>query len=91
MASRFVRKVRTASGAVAVQVVSKTNGVVGIEHVGSAHTDAELRLLLRAAQVRATRAGHLVNPRAALPGRGGRKGRQNSSVQGWADHRRWHR
>lgn len=53
MASRFVRKVRTASGAVAVQVVSKTNGVVvGIEHVGSAHTDAELTLLLRAAQDR---------------------------------------
>ncbi|GAA1794198.1 hypothetical protein [Nostocoides veronense] len=43
MASRFVRKVRTASGAVAVQVVSKTGGVVvGVEHVGSAHTDAEL-------------------------------------------------
>jgi hypothetical protein len=53
MASRFVRKVRTASGAVAVQVVSKTGGtVVGIEHVGSAHTDAELALLLRAARER---------------------------------------
>ena len=53
MASRFVRKVRTASGAVAVQVVSKTGGVVvGVEHVGSAHTDAELALLLRAARER---------------------------------------
>lgn len=53
MASRFVRKVRTASGAVTVQVVSKANGVVvGIEHVGSAHTDAELAFLLRAAQDR---------------------------------------
>ena len=37
MASRFVRKVRTASGAVAVQVVSKTGGVVvGVEHVHDA-------------------------------------------------------
>ena len=53
MASRYVRKVRTASGAVAVQVVSKTGGsVVGVEHVGSAHTDAELALLLRAARER---------------------------------------
>lgn len=53
MASRFVRKVRTASGAVAVQVVSKTGGVVvGVEHVGSAHTDADLALLLRAARER---------------------------------------
>jgi hypothetical protein len=53
MASRLVRKVRTTSGAVAVQVVNKAGGtVVGIEHVGSAHTDAELALLLRAARER---------------------------------------
>lgn len=53
MASRFVRKVRTASGAVAVQVVAKAGGeVVEVEHVGSAHADAELALLLQAAQQR---------------------------------------
>ena len=52
MGSGVGRKVRSGAGAVDVQVVSKTNGVVGIEHVGSAHTDAELRLLLRAAQDR---------------------------------------
>jgi hypothetical protein len=51
--SRFVRKVRTASGAVAVQVVTRRGRqVVRIEHVGSAHTDGELALLLAAARER---------------------------------------
>lgn len=45
-----MRRVRTASGAVAVQLVVKDRGeVVEVEHVGSAHTDAELALLLAAA------------------------------------------
>ncbi len=53
MVSRFVRKVRTASGAVAVQVVTRRGRrVERIEHVGSAHTDAELALLLAAARER---------------------------------------
>lgn len=48
-----MRRVRTASGAVAVQVVVKDHGeVVDVEHVGSAHTDADLALLLAAAQER---------------------------------------
>ncbi len=41
----FIRKVRTASGATAVQIAEKDgrrNKI--IEHVGSAHTDAELVL-----------------------------------------------
>jgi hypothetical protein len=43
----YVRKVRTASGAVAVQVAPKDHGrVVILAHVGSAHTDAELGILL---------------------------------------------
>src|SRR5580704_17690977 len=51
--SRFVRKVRTASGAVAVQVVTRRGRQIErIEHVGSAHTDAELALLLAAARGR---------------------------------------
>jgi hypothetical protein len=51
VSSRFVRRVRTASGAVAVQVVAKDRSeVVGVEHIGSAHTDAELALLLTTAQ-----------------------------------------
>ena len=46
-----MRKVRTGSGAVAVQVVTKAHGaVIDIEHVGSAHTDAELALLLHTAR-----------------------------------------
>ena len=45
-----MRRVRTASGAVAVQLVVKDHGeVVKIEHIGSAHSDAELALLLTAA------------------------------------------
>jgi hypothetical protein len=47
----YVRKVRTASGAVAVQVARKDAGkVVIIEHLGSARTDAELGILLQRAR-----------------------------------------
>jgi predicted secreted protein len=47
MTMRFIRKVRTKSGAVAVQIVNRTGRIVtGIEHIGSAHTDAELGILL---------------------------------------------
>ena len=43
----YVRKVRTSSGAVAVQVARKDRGrVVIVAHVGSCHTDAELGVLL---------------------------------------------
>jgi Transposase DDE domain len=42
----YVRKVRTTSGAVAVQVARKDSGrVVILAHLGSAHTDAELGIL----------------------------------------------
>jgi hypothetical protein len=54
--SRFVRKVRTASGAVAVQIVTRRGRVVErVEHLGSARTDADLALLLAAAQDRLSR------------------------------------
>ena len=47
--SPFVRKVRTASGATAVQIVSKSGGVRRIvEHLGSAHDETELEALLEA-------------------------------------------
>lgn len=53
MVSRFVRKVRTASGAVAVQLVTRQGRqVLGIEHLGSAHTDEDLALLVAAATAR---------------------------------------
>jgi hypothetical protein len=42
----YVRTVRTASGAIAVQIVySCHRGSRQIEHIGSAHDDAELELL----------------------------------------------
>lgn len=57
----YVRKVRTASGAVAVQVARKDHGrVVILAHVGSAHTDAELGILLEQAR------GIVVGGQAAL-------------------------
>ena len=47
----YVRKVRTASGAVAVQVVRKHRAQRTIlAHVGSAHTDAQLGILLERAR-----------------------------------------
>ena len=47
----FIRKVKTRSGATAVQVVRKENGkVVNIEHIGSAHTKQELGILLKLAR-----------------------------------------
>lgn len=46
--SPFLRKVRTASGATAVQIVEKRHGVRTIlEHLGSAHDEAELAALMR--------------------------------------------
>lgn len=49
----FVRKVPTASGALAVQIVHKRGRqVVGIEHLGSAHDDAALAVLMEIARQR---------------------------------------
>ena len=46
--SPFLRKVKTASGATAVQIVEKRHGVRTIvEHLGSAHDEAELAVLMR--------------------------------------------
>ena len=43
----FIRRVRTGSGATAVQIAEYANGRQRIvEHVGSAHTEAELGVLL---------------------------------------------
>ena len=49
----YVRTVKTASGATAVQIVhSSHRGSRDIEHIGSAHDDAELELLKTAARKR---------------------------------------
>ena len=51
--SPFLRKVRTASGATAVQVVEKKHGQRRIlEHLGSAHTEAELAALMAAGRAK---------------------------------------
>jgi len=51
--SPFVRKVKTASGATAVQIVEKRNGRRHIlEHIGSAHDEVELAALMSAARQR---------------------------------------
>ena len=48
-----MRRVKTASGATAVQIVHKRGRrVLSIEHIGSAHTDDELALLLPIAEER---------------------------------------
>ncbi len=49
----FVRKVKTGSGATAVQIMHKRGQrVLGLEHIGSAHTPAEVVLLEAAATAR---------------------------------------
>lgn len=49
----FIRKVKTASGATAIQIAHKIGGrVVKIEHIGSAHTDEELQILVELARKR---------------------------------------
>lgn len=49
----YVRRVRTGSGATAVQIVSKERGVRRIvEHVGSAHTEIDLEVMLQTAKAR---------------------------------------
>lgn len=49
----FVRRVKTASGATAVQIVHKRGRqVVGIDHIGSAHDEDRLVLLLETAKQR---------------------------------------
>ena len=49
----FVRRVKTASGATAVQVVHKRGRqVVGIDHIGSAHDQDRLTLLVETAKQR---------------------------------------
>jgi hypothetical protein len=47
----FIRKVKTSSGATAVQIAYKQKGhVVKIIHIGSAHNDEELKILYKLAR-----------------------------------------
>jgi len=59
--SSFIRKGRTRSGATSVQVVYKEGReIVGLKHIGSAHSEAELGILLaRAREVKDAGQGRL--------------------------------
>jgi len=47
----FIRKVKTGSGATAIQVADKRYGrIIKIKHIGSAHTKEELDILLKVAK-----------------------------------------
>jgi len=47
----YIRKVKTASGATAVQIARKEKGqIVKINHIGSAHTSEELAVLMAIAR-----------------------------------------
>jgi transposase len=49
----FIRKVKTSSGATAVQIARKQKGIINkIIHIGSAHTQEELNILLAVAHKR---------------------------------------
>ena len=50
--SPYVRTVKTASGATAVQIVYSSRGSRKIEHLGSAHDDAQVEVLKAAARQR---------------------------------------
>jgi hypothetical protein len=70
----YVRTVKTASGATAVQIVySSRRGSRDIEHIGSAHGDAELEMLKAVARQRlAAGQGSLALARASAVARAGR-------------------
>lgn len=64
----FIRKVKTASGATAVQIAHKRYGrIVNIEHIGSAHTDDDLKTLLSLAHERLLAGQKLLFPEHSSP------------------------
>lgn len=68
----YIRTVKTASGATAVQIVhSFRKGSRDIEHIGSAHTDAELEALKAAARQRLAAGQGELDLGIALPSAGG--------------------
>ena len=47
MQMAYIRKVKTASGATAIQIVRKQKGeIINLSQIGSAHTEEELQVLL---------------------------------------------
>jgi transposase len=65
----YIRKVKTSSGATAVQIAYKDHGrVVKIVHIGSSHTEDELRILLELArkQLHANQLDLFPDPQSSL-------------------------
>lgn len=63
----FVRKVKTASGATAVQIVRKSSGrIVKVQHLGSAHTKEELEVLVSLANKRLHEGQQVLFPDPAI-------------------------
>ena len=61
-----MRRVRTASGATAVQIVHKRGRtVLEIEHIGSAHDEGQLAMLLETARARLNAASRCCRSRTA--------------------------
>lgn len=73
--SPYLRKVKTASEATAVQVVAKENGVRRIvEHLGSAHDEAELAALMHLGHQKLLAVQQVLDLGSALDGGGGGTG-----------------
>lgn len=70
----FLRKVTTTSGATAVHIVEKqVRKNVVLEHIGSAHTDAELATLIHTAQTKLNPVNrYLIWPNTRIAGRNAR-------------------
>ena len=95
--SPYLRQVKTASGATAVQVVAKDRGVRRIvEHLGSAHDEAELAALMRLGRQRLLAGQQVLDLGPALnddadevggqgPGDGGAKAADHLAQVGLAD------
>ena len=66
----YIRKVKTASGATAVQIAHSAYGkVIRIEHIGSAHNVADLQLLQSLAKIKlVSQQTSLLDPVSANPG-----------------------
>lgn len=87
----FVRRVKTASGATAVQIAEKHRGVRTIvEHLGSGHDDAEVAALVAVAKERISQM-HLVQGQQELelPLASGRPPRAGAVVTGTSSQLLW--
>ncbi|GAA1423434.1 hypothetical protein GCM10009615_17070 [Corynebacterium durum] len=85
--SPYLRQVKTASGATAVQVVAKDHGVRRIvEHLGSAHDEAELAALMRLGRQRLLAGQQVLD---LGPGNANHEARISGLISLWVHSRTW--